>query len=206
MTINQEVKEKVERYILMSDQYTFANFIRKNGLTGGMLERGTDLVIQCPFHIDESPSCSLNDKIGRYHCFSCGSHGNYINFLVEYDLKVNGTSTNYYQKLQELLHNDPIMQAAVGASSIFIDTKEISLATKRRKYTLRRGEPFPDNYTELAAMLKSEGRSEEELVMFILLMQSEMSPVEIYRSINDTELTRKRKKLYNLEEVLGCQQ
>ena len=206
MNINQDVKEKVEHYILMSDQYSFTDLVRQHGWTEGMLERGTDLVIQCPFHIDESPSCSLNDKIGRYHCFSCGAHGNYINFLVDYDLKVNGRNTNYYQKLQELLRNDPIMQAAVGATSNLINTKDLSLATTRHRYNLRRGEGFPDTYTELAAMLKEEKRSEEELIMFILLMQSDMSPAEIYRSLNDNTSIRKQNKSYDLEEVLGWQQ
>ena len=205
MTINQEVKEKVARYVLMSEQYSFSNLVRQHGWTEGMLERGTDLVIQCPFHIDESPSCSLNDKIGRYHCFSCGAHGNYIHFLVEYDLKVNGKNTNYYQKMQELLRNDPIMQAAIGANSIFIDTKDLSLATKRRRYTLRRGEMFPNTYTELAAMLKEEKRSEAELTMFILLMQNEMSPADIYRSLNDNTVFS-QKRSYDLGEVLGWQQ
>ena len=55
-------------------------------------------------------------------------------------------------------------------------------------------------------MLKEEKRSEEELIMFILLMQSDMSPAEIYRSLNDNTSIRKQNKSYDLEEVLGWQQ
>ena len=52
MIVNQEIKAKVEQYIRNSDQYTFKNFIQKYKLGTGMLVRASDLVIQCPFHID----------------------------------------------------------------------------------------------------------------------------------------------------------
>jgi len=37
----------------------------------------------CPFHKEKSPSFTVNDEKGFYHCFGCGKHGNIINFLME---------------------------------------------------------------------------------------------------------------------------
>lgn len=36
----------------------------------------------CPFHKEKSPSFTVSDEKGFYHCFGCGSHGNVINFLM----------------------------------------------------------------------------------------------------------------------------
>jgi len=39
--------------------------------------------IQCPFHKDKTPSCSLYST-GGFHCFACGAHGrNSIDFLMK---------------------------------------------------------------------------------------------------------------------------
>ena len=27
----------------------------------------------CPFHAERTPSFSVNDELGRYHCFGCGA-------------------------------------------------------------------------------------------------------------------------------------
>lgn len=39
----------------------------------------------CPFHKEKTPSFTLNDQKGFYHCFGCGAHGDVINFLMEND-------------------------------------------------------------------------------------------------------------------------
>lgn len=39
----------------------------------------------CPFHKEKTPSFTLNDQKGFYHCFGCGAHGDVINFLMEHD-------------------------------------------------------------------------------------------------------------------------
>lgn len=36
----------------------------------------------CPFHKEKSPSFTVNDKKGFYHCFGCGAHGNVIDFIM----------------------------------------------------------------------------------------------------------------------------
>ena len=39
----------------------------------------------CPFHAEKTPSFSVVDDDGFYHCFGCGAHGDAISFLREMD-------------------------------------------------------------------------------------------------------------------------
>lgn len=38
----------------------------------------------CPFHVEKTPSFSVNEKKGLYHCFGCGVGGDVINFIMRY--------------------------------------------------------------------------------------------------------------------------
>jgi DNA primase len=37
----------------------------------------------CPFHNEKTPSFTVSDPKGFYHCFGCGAHGTAFNFLME---------------------------------------------------------------------------------------------------------------------------
>jgi len=37
----------------------------------------------CPFHNEKTPSFTINDDKGFYHCFGCGAHGDAIRFLTD---------------------------------------------------------------------------------------------------------------------------
>ncbi len=39
----------------------------------------------CPFHKEKSPSFTLNEEKGFYHCFGCGAHGSAIDFVMNMD-------------------------------------------------------------------------------------------------------------------------
>ena len=36
----------------------------------------------CPFHNEKTPSFTVNDEKGFYHCFGCGAHGNIFDFVM----------------------------------------------------------------------------------------------------------------------------
>ena len=39
----------------------------------------------CPFHKEKTPSFTVNDDKGFFHCFGCGAHGDAIGFLMQHD-------------------------------------------------------------------------------------------------------------------------
>jgi DNA primase len=45
--------------------------------------RGKDFVGLCPFHNEKTPSFTVNDIKGFYHCFGCSAHGDIFSFLME---------------------------------------------------------------------------------------------------------------------------
>lgn len=45
--------------------------------------RGRDFVACCPFHHEKTPSFSVSDMKGMYHCFGCGKSGNIFTFVME---------------------------------------------------------------------------------------------------------------------------
>jgi hypothetical protein len=45
---------------------------------------GTELAGLCPFHQERSPSFTVNDSKGFYHCFGCGAHGDVVGFVMRY--------------------------------------------------------------------------------------------------------------------------
>ncbi len=39
----------------------------------------------CPFHHEKTPSFTVNDAKGFFHCFGCGAHGDVIGFVMQHD-------------------------------------------------------------------------------------------------------------------------
>lgn len=93
MVVNKESAKKVSEYVRKitmewlntggskqsalvnpKARYSFQAFCAENKLLEGATYRANDIVIACPFHDDESPSCSINEYKGVYNCFSCGRH------------------------------------------------------------------------------------------------------------------------------------
>ena len=48
-----------------------------------LIRRGHNHVGLCPFHNEKTPSFSVNEQKGFYHCFGCGAHGDIITFVME---------------------------------------------------------------------------------------------------------------------------
>ena len=45
-------------------------------------KRGRDHLGLCPFHKEKTPSFTVNEDKGFYHCFGCGAHGDAIDFVM----------------------------------------------------------------------------------------------------------------------------
>ena len=49
-----------------------------------LIRAGREWKACCPFHNDKTPSFTVNDEKGFYHCFGCGAHGDAIRFLTDH--------------------------------------------------------------------------------------------------------------------------
>ena len=47
-----------------------------------LLKKGREFSGLCPFHNEKTPSFTVNDDKGFYHCFGCGAHGSAIDFIM----------------------------------------------------------------------------------------------------------------------------
>ena len=50
----------------------------------------------CPFHNEKTPSFSVNEDKGFYHCFGCGEHGDIISFTMKSE------NINFVEAIKEL--------------------------------------------------------------------------------------------------------
>ncbi|BEV00837.1 DNA primase [Novosphingobium olei] len=45
---------------------------------------GREFKACCPFHNEKTPSFTINDEKGFYHCFGCGAHGDVIRWMTDH--------------------------------------------------------------------------------------------------------------------------
>ena len=48
-----------------------------------LVRRGREHTGLCPFHNEKTPSFTVNEDKGFYHCFGCGAHGSAIDFVMQ---------------------------------------------------------------------------------------------------------------------------
>lgn len=70
--ILEEIKQKISISEIVSEHVTLH---RKGGRLWGL----------CPFHDEKTPSFSVQEEKGFYHCFGCGKGGSVFNFVMEID-------------------------------------------------------------------------------------------------------------------------
>ena len=74
----------------MSLSPAFLDELRARTLLSGVIapsvkltRAGREWKACCPFHQEKTPSFTVNDEKGFYHCFGCGAHGDAIRFLTD---------------------------------------------------------------------------------------------------------------------------
>jgi DNA primase len=53
------------------------------GRTTKVQKAGREYKACCPFHNEKTPSFTINDEKGFYHCFGCGAHGDAIRWMTD---------------------------------------------------------------------------------------------------------------------------
>ena len=48
-----------------------------------LTKKGREYSGLCPFHKEKTPSFTVNEEKGFYHCFGCGAHGSAFDFVME---------------------------------------------------------------------------------------------------------------------------
>lgn len=104
----------------------------------------------CPFHQENTPSFTVNDSKGFYHCFGCGAHGDMIQFLIEFD-KISFVEAAKLLAIEAGIEIDENNEQDVANKIIKSKLREILIVTQKwyrqqikdytevRKYLLDRG-------------------------------------------------------------------
>ncbi|MBF0250504.1 MAG: DNA primase, partial [Alphaproteobacteria bacterium] len=73
----------------------------------------------CPFHKEKTPSFTVNEDKGFYHCFGCGAHGSVFDFVMETE------GLNFRETVEKL--------AGEAGMQVPRDTPEEQARSERRK-------------------------------------------------------------------------
>jgi DNA primase len=73
MSFSQRFLDEIRTRIGLADRIS-----RKIKLT----KRGREYLGLCPFHNEKTPSFTVNEDKGFFHCFGCGAHGDVIGFVM----------------------------------------------------------------------------------------------------------------------------
>lgn len=172
-------------------RFSFRKFLVEHNLFVNPMEKSGDIWIECPFHEDVSPSCSINEDKWVYHCFSCGSHGNLISLITDYRNKYEDANVRYYNVLNQILVQDPITQAELGFDNLVVkgtaDSFDFNGHLEPFRFKAPTGSVAPTSYVELADKIKRDKLDEGYVKLFIILMQAHVDVKEIYKEIYKSE-------------------
>jgi DNA primase len=152
----------------------------------------------CPFHKEKTPSFTINDEKGFFHCFGCGAHGDVIGFIRDYEhlgyreaverlaaqagLQVPQMSRSEVERESREQSLQQVVEAAAGwFEDQLAQTSEGELA---RRYLRERGLSAetmarfrigyaPADRDALARAMKAKGISEAQLIETGMLIQVE---------------------------------
>lgn len=151
----------------------------------------------CPFHKEKSPSFTVSDDKGFYHCFGCGEHGDVITFMMKYRSMDFADAVKYlaeeggiplpepeYVDIEKEKKITSLHQVLSMASSWFHEQLYTPQGKPALDYLIKRGlseetiKKFqlgyaPDTKNSLKNYLKSENISDELLNAAGLVVESE---------------------------------
>ncbi|MBP5343699.1 MAG: DNA primase [Alphaproteobacteria bacterium] len=117
-----------------------------------LTHKGREYTGLCPFHKEKTPSFTVNDDKGFYHCFGCGAHGDIVRFLTESEKMPFIEAVEYLanmagMKMPELSHQQSQIQKQQSnllkimetACQFFQSHLFSSIGTEAKNYLVRRG-------------------------------------------------------------------
>ena len=151
----------------------------------------------CPFHNEKTPSFTVNDTKGFFHCFGCGAHGDIVGFVMQHDrlsfpeavellarqagLEVPRLSPEEVKKEDKRKTLHELCEAACRWFEQQLRTPQ---GREAREYLLRRGvrdetmQRFRLGYAPLdgaalVTMLKNQGFDDEQMIEAGLVRKSD---------------------------------
>lgn len=112
MKIPASFVDELRSRLLTSDVIRKRVALKKNGREYGGL---------CPFHKEKTPSFSVNDEKGFYHCFGCGAHGDIIKFVMETE------GLSFFEAVENLAPKAGLAVPKPDAASIQKEKKALEL-------------------------------------------------------------------------------
>jgi DNA primase len=161
----------------------------------------------CPFHKEKTPSFTVNDEKGFYHCFGCGAHGDAIRYLTETrglpfidavkeladgaGMQVPAPDPQMRERQEKSASLRDVMEAA---AQWYIDQLQSAAGAETRAYLEQRGitqetqRAFglgfaPDSRGKLEDALKEFGRDKLiETGLIAMPEEADRSPYDRFRS------------------------
>lgn len=183
MFFSKDFPDKLRSAVLVSQVVSQKVKLKKNGKEFGGL---------CPFHNEKTPSFTVNDQKGFFHCFGCQEHGDIISFVMKLEaleykdavVKIAGDfgvvidwikekSDPQRELNQEVEDRAVVLLAEV--KNFFVNNLYLTIGVDALKYLRGRGlnqeiiKYFflgfaPDSYESLLNFLKSKGFNEAEML------------------------------------------
>jgi DNA primase len=148
--------------------------------------RGKEFQGLCPFHNEKSPSFTVNDQKGFFHCFGCSAHGDIISFVMkneglEFKDAVQQLAENFGIPIPEVKSN-PTLENKEAREFIIAEkicqffeqnlyedaAKEARAYLRKRALNSQIAKNFrlgfaKNSYENLITFLKGEGFSDSEI-------------------------------------------
>ena len=118
----------------------------------------------CPFHNEKTPSFTVNESKGFYHCFGCGAHGD----IIKFEMEANGLP--FIDALQKLAHQAGLQMPQLSAKDKKEEDERKSLyeIMETACAFFERELRMPDGASGLKYFTEKRGLSPETLKKFRL--------------------------------------
>ena len=128
-----------------------------------LTRRGNEYTGLCPFHKEKTPSFTVSEDKGFYHCFGCGAHGDAISFLMGIE------KMSFTEAIENLAHSVGMEVPKSSPAEAARFQKQTSLYGIMEKACLFYQEQLKKNAGRKALeYLKSRGLGEEDIKKFRL--------------------------------------
>lgn len=175
--------------------------------------KGHDFLGICPFHHEKTPSFTVNDNKGFFHCFGCHQHGSVIDFVMKHDhldfvdavKKIGeqyGINTRISQKDQVKQNYTELLESVLDTAQKWF-VKEYNMYSNAQSYCYSRklsdeiiekyGIGYVPRYSDLINYLRKQGFTDEVIVDSGLAWRREDN------SIGDSFIERLMIPIYNLK-------